>query len=185
VRLAASARVFALPHGATPLPKPPVRRNALGFLAALAFCALASTAASLPRQSAEGFLREIYVAEARRIAHSQTLGETELIQLFAPVAGELLRAAFAHPDQALREGPSPNPLCGWGLASGAKVELLGVSTVLGTHDAPTLLVDLLVSGAPRRIVVDLVEHEGAWRIASIVYDEGEDFLSYERRLARR
>jgi hypothetical protein len=96
-----------------------------------------------------------------------------------------LSAALAHPDPALGEGASPNAFFGWGVAPGAKVALGAVAQVLGTRDAPTLMVDVSVSGAPRRIVVDLVESEGSWRIDAIIYDEGEDFLGFEKRLVRR
>jgi hypothetical protein len=162
-----------------------VKGRLASLLSILTLVALASSAHSLPRQSAEDFLRELYGAEAERVAHSQTLGDGKFLSLFTPQAAELLRAALAHPDPALREGPSPNAFFGWGISPGAKVALLGVSRVLGTHDAPTLLVDISVAGVPRRIVIDLVEGGGSWRVAAIIYDEGEDFLSFEKRLARR
>jgi hypothetical protein len=166
-------------------PEIAVKRRLARLLSTLTLVALASPANSLPRQSAEDFLRELYRAEAERIAHSQTLDEAAFLSLFTPQAAELLRAALAHPDPALREGPSPNALFGWNVIPGTKVMLLGVARVLGTRDAPTLIVDVSVSGVPRRIVIDLVEGNGSWRIVAIIYDEGEDFLSFEKRLARR
>ena len=64
------------------------------------------------------------------------------------------------------------------------MSLTAVSQVLGTAEAPTLLIDVIVSGKPRRIVLDAVDTAGSWRIANIVYDEGEDFVSFESKYAR-
>jgi len=116
-------------------PEIAVKRRLARLLSTLTLVALASPANSLPRQSAEDFLRDLYRAEAERIAHSQTLDEAAFLSLFSPQAAELLRAALAHPDPALREGPSPNALFGWNVIPGTKVMLLGVARVLGTRDA--------------------------------------------------
>jgi len=161
-----------------------VSRRGLRLVLALALAMLASPAHPLPRQSAEDFLRELYAAEAWRIAQGRALGQPDLLALFAPQIAELLRLALADPDPALREGPAPNALLGWDVPAGADIALLGVSQALGTSEAPIFVVDVMVSGA-RRIVIDLVESPASWRISSIIYDEGEDFLSFERRLARR
>jgi hypothetical protein len=75
-------------------------------------------------------------------------------------------------------------LFGWGVAPGSKVRFVGAAVVLGAADAPVVLVDLLVKEQPRRVVVDVVEDGRSWRIANIVYDTGDDFLSFETRLAR-
>lgn len=86
----------------------------LGLLAALALSMQASRAVSLPRQSIGEFLRDVYAAEAARIANSQRLGEAEILTLFTPQVVELWLAARAHPDPALREGPAPDAFFGWG-----------------------------------------------------------------------
>jgi hypothetical protein len=64
------------------------------------------------------------------------------------------------------------------------VSFTAVKKVLGTAEAPTLLIDVVVAGVPRRVVLDAVEDDGSWRIANITYDEGEDFAGFERRLAQ-
>jgi hypothetical protein len=162
-----------------------VRRALLSLALALLLAWLTARAEALPRQSAEAYLAELYAAEARRIAKGEELGREELLALFVPAAAELVRAALAHPDAALRDAAAPNPLFGWKVAKGVEARVVAVTVVLGTRIAPTLIVDAVVSLTPRRIVVDLVEDEGSWLIASIIYDEGEDWLSFERRLARR
>ena len=160
-------------------------RRSLAIVLALARAMAVAPAHSLPRPSAEDFLRELYAGEAWRIAQGRALAQPELLALFAPQIAELLRLALADPDPALREGPAPNALLGWDVPAGADIALLGVSQALGTSEAPIFVVDVMVSGKPRRIVIDLVESPASWRISSIIYDEGEDFLSFERRLARR
>jgi hypothetical protein len=160
-------------------------RDLCRWLAAAILSAVTSAALSLPRQSAEEFLSELYRVEAWRVGHSLMLPDEEQPALFAEQTGEIMREAATRPDPAVREEAAPNAFYGWGVRPGMELALTSISTVLGTRGAPTLIVDVTVAGVPRRNIVDLVEESGSWRIANVVYDEGEDFLSFERRLARR
>jgi hypothetical protein len=59
-----------------------------------------------------------------------------------------------------------------------------VIKVLGTAEAPTLLIDVVVAGVPRRVVLDALQDGMSWRVDNVTYDEGGDFASFERKLAR-
>jgi hypothetical protein len=162
-----------------------MKRIALILSTAIALSGLASRALAFPQQPVTDWIRDLYTAEATRIAQSQTLDEAEFLALFTPEVAKLRGGAHRSVDSNAPEEPKLNAFYGWRVAPGAKVSFVAVSKVLGTFDAPTLLVDVVVSGIPRRIVVDAVEDEASWRIANITYDEGEDFVSFEKELARR
>jgi hypothetical protein len=155
------------------------------LLASIALLGSASGATALPLRPISDWIRDIYTAQAARIASSQPPDEAEFLALFTPEVGALWRAAHRSPEVSAPEEQGFDALFGWRVPQGAKLGFVAVSKVLGTADAPTLLVDVVVSDRPRRIVIDAVENEGSWRIANIAYDEGEDFLSFERKLARR
>ncbi len=155
-----------------------------GFALALALLmGSAFDAAALPRQPATEWIRDLYRAQASRIGRSQALDEGEVRALFTPQLCALWQAA--HKDR----GPTALPeegldaFFGWRVPLGTQVSFTAVFKVLGTAEAPTLVIDVLVAGAPRRIVLDALQDGVGWRIANITYDEGEDFASFERKLA--
>ncbi|SDR48419.1 hypothetical protein SAMN05444161_4475 [Rhizobiales bacterium GAS191] len=154
------------------------------FALSFALLGLAPGAAALAPQSVLEWLHDVYAAEAARIAHGQSLSDAEFLALLTPQTAKLWREAREHPTPDLPEGPTLNAFFGWGVAPGSKVAFVGAAVVLGTVDAPVVLVDLMVKELPRRVVVDVVEDARSWRIANIVYDAGDDFVSFEKRLAR-
>jgi hypothetical protein len=162
-----------------------MKRRVFLLLPAIVLLRWAPRADAFPRRPITEWIRDLYVAEAARIARSQKLDEIEFLALFTPQAGEAWRAAHRRSDPTSPEDATFNAFFGWHVAQGAEAAFVGASKVLGTFDAPTLLVDVVVSGVPRRIVVDAVEDEGGWRIADIAYDEGDNFVGFERKLARR
>jgi hypothetical protein len=159
-------------------------RKLARLLLLCAFLCLAPGARAIAPQSVLEWLGDLYAAEASRIAHGQSLGEREFLELFTPETAELCRLAREQPSPDPPEGPSLNALFGWGVAPGSDVAFLGASVVLGSADAPVMLVDLKVKDVPRRVVVEVIEDARSWRIANIVYDAGDDLVSFEKRLAR-
>jgi len=153
-------------------------------LSLFVFLCLAPVARALAPQSVLEWLRDVYVAEASRIAHGQSLSDAEFLNLFTPQTAEFSRLAREQPSPDPPEGPSLNAFFGWGVVPGSDVAFLGASVVLGAADAPVVLVDLKVKGVSRRVVVEVIEDARSWRIANIVYDAGDDFVSFEKRLAR-
>jgi hypothetical protein len=161
---------------------------ARGLLFALlvVLCPLpAGRAVALPLKTATEWTRDVYVAEAERISKAGAPSEEDFLALFTPDVVELWRAARANPRPSTPVGPTLNALLGWNVTPGSEVRLLAVAFLLGTPEAPVLVVDVTVRGAPRRVVLHLVEGASEWRIAGIYYDEGEDFVSFEKRLAGR
>jgi hypothetical protein len=141
-------------------------------------------AAAFPRQPVTDWVRDLYAAQASRIARAETLDAADLLALFTPEVAALWQAA--HKDRELSALPERelDAFFGWRVPPGTRVSFTAVKKVLGTAEAPTLLIDVVVSGVPRRVVLDAVEDDGSWRVANIVYDEGEDFAGFERRLAQ-
>ena len=150
------------------------------LLAITAVCVSTLPAPALAPQSAPEFVRDLYVAEAARIAAGSSLSETEAPTLFTPeLAGLWLAAQAGVAETGFDE------FFGSGVKPGAEVGFVRAVVVLGSIDAPILTVDIEVDGQPRRVVVDLVEGERSWHVANIVYDRGGDLFNLERRRARR
>jgi hypothetical protein len=147
--------------------------------------ALLAPAPALPLKTAIEWARDLYKAEAERIAKGSTLVDDAFLALFTPDIVELWRAAKANPQPNTPAGPMLNPLFGWNVPPGSDVTLLDVAILLGTPQAPVLVIDLMVRGTPRRVILHLVEQPSDWRISGIFYDEGEDFVSFEKRVAGR
>jgi len=63
-----------------------------------------------------------------------------------------------------------------------EVTLEDVAALPETSDHPIVIVDLLARRVKRRILVHTARENGEWRISNIVYDQGEDFVAYRRRL---
>jgi hypothetical protein len=161
------------------------RRPLFALLVVLLSSALVGRAAAVPLKTAIEWTRDLYIAEAERISKAHSLADDEFLALFTPEIVELWRAARAAPRPNTPAGPTLNALFGWNVPPGSEVRLLNVALLLGTPQAPVLVVDLMVRATPRRIVLHLVEQPSAWRIAGVFYDEGEDFVSFEKRLAGR
>jgi hypothetical protein len=159
-------------------------RRMLVLLTAIAFLGSVSSAGAFPKHPITEWIRDLYTAQASRIAQSESLEDADFVALFTPEVVELWRAAHRGPEASLPAEQELDPFFGWRVPRGAKVSFTAVSKVLGTTEAPTLLIDVVVSGAPRRIVLEAIDDEGSWRIANITYDEGEDFAGFERRLAQ-
>jgi hypothetical protein len=153
-------------------------------LALALFLGSALSVAAFPRQPVTEWIRDLYTAQASRIARAQALDEGQVLALFTPRLAALWQGAHkerelgALPDQAL------DPFFGWRVPFGTQVSFTAVFKVLGTAEAPTLVIDVVVAGVPRRIVLDALQDGTGWRIANITYDEGEDFVSFESRLPR-
>jgi len=160
------------------------RRLLFALLVSLSPALLAS-AAALPLKTATEWARDLYTAEAERIAKGGTLVDDAFLSLFTPDIVELWRAAKANPHPNTLVGPTLNPLFGWNVLPGSDVKLLNVAVLLGTPQAPVLVIDVTVRATPRRVILHLVEQPSDWRISGIFYDEGEDFISFEKRLAGR
>jgi hypothetical protein len=160
-------------------------RRLLFALLVLLLSAPATRAVALPLKTATEWARDLYTAEAERIAQGSTLVDDEFQALFTPDIVELWRAAKANPHPNPPVGPTLNPLFGWNVPPGSDVKLLSVAVLLGTPMAPVLVIDLMVRRAPRRVILHLIEQPSDWRISGIFYDEGEDFISFEKRLAGR
>ena len=152
----------------------------------LAFALLMASARGVeafPRQPVTEWIRDLYTVQASRIAREQALEEGDVLALFTPELAASWQEAHKGRDLGVLE-ERLDPFFGWRVPPGTKVSFTAVIKVLGTAEAPTLLIDVVVAGVPRRIVLDALENGGSWRIANISYDEGEDFSSFERRLAR-
>jgi hypothetical protein len=141
-------------------------------------------AAAFPRQPVTEWIRDLYTAQSSRIARAKPLDTGDFLVLFTPEVASLWQAA--HKDRELGALPEQglDAFFGWRVPLGTQVSFTAVKKVLGTAEAPTLLIDVVVAGVPRRVVLDAVEDDGSWRIANITYDEGEDFAGFERRLAQ-
>ncbi|MBV9753614.1 MAG: hypothetical protein JO188_13915 [Hyphomicrobiales bacterium] len=161
-----------------------MRFRAFLFVAAALFLLGAPCTKAFPQRKVVDWIADLYTAQASRISKGETIDESELRALFVPELAEIWQAAHRHGTPAVSEEQALDAFFGWKVSPGAKVSFTAVSQVLGTAEAPTLLIDVVVSGTPRRIVLDAVESEGSWRIANIAYDEGEDFISFERKHAR-
>ena len=153
-------------------------------LAAVLFLGAVSDARAFAQQKVVSWIAEVYAAQASRIASARSLDESGVRALFMPEVVELWRAAHRDREATAPEEQGFDALFGWQVPLGTEVSFTAVSQVLGTAEAPTLLIDVIVSGKPRRIVLDAVDTAGSWRIANIVYDEGEDFVSFENKHAR-
>ena len=75
-------------------------------------------------------------------------------------------------------GPKLHAFLGPGVLPGWEVVLMNVAPAAGT----AIAVDLTVRGERRRILVEPVREDGEWRVANIWYREGEDYVSFHRRL---
>ncbi|MBV9568108.1 MAG: hypothetical protein JO172_08230 [Hyphomicrobiales bacterium] len=153
-------------------------------LAAALLLGAGSGANAFPQQKVIAWIAELYTTQASRIADSRPLEESAVRVLFTPEVAELWQAAHRDREAAAPAERELDPFFGWRVPLGTKVSFAAVSQVLGTAEAPTLLIDVIVSGKPRRIVLDALDSEGSWRIANIAYDEGEDFISFERQRDR-
>ena len=142
-------------------------------------------AAAFPRQPVTEWVRDLYTAQASRIARAETprcgLTSSRSSRQKWPRFGKqrIRTASSAH-----CRSRELDAFFGWRVPLGTRVSFTAVKKVLGTAEAPTLLIDVVVSGVPRRVVLDAVEDDGSWRVANIIYDEGEDFAGFERRLAQ-
>ncbi|MBV8184663.1 MAG: hypothetical protein JOY76_08245 [Hyphomicrobiales bacterium] len=165
----------------TPIVKP---RVATALALALALLISAPIGAlAFPRQPVTEWARDLYTAQAARIARAQPLEESDVLVLFTPELAAFWQEARKGREFGATSDDVLDAFFGWKVTAGTKVSFTGVIKVLGTAEAPTLLIDVVVAGVPRRVVLDALEDGGSWRIANITYDEGEDFSSFERRLA--
>jgi hypothetical protein len=140
--------------------------------------------AAFPRQPVTAWIRDLYTAQASRIARAQALEEGEVGAVFTPEVAALWRVAQR--EASATSEREFDAFFGWRVPLGTQVSFTAVFKVLGTDEAPTLMIDVIVAGVPRRIVLDAAQDgEGMWRIANVTYDEGEDFVSFERKLAHR
>ncbi|MBW0005891.1 MAG: hypothetical protein JO216_20675 [Hyphomicrobiales bacterium] len=165
----------------TPIVKPRV-----ATAVALALVLLISTpigALAFPRQPVTEWVRDLYTAQAARIARAQPLEESDVLVLFTTELAAFWQEARKAREFGATSDDVLDAFFGWNVTAGTKVSFTRVIKVLGTSEAPTLLIDVVVAGVPRRVVLDALQDGGSWRIANITYDEGEDFSSFERRLA--
>jgi hypothetical protein len=145
---------------------------------------LAFSAAAFPRQPVTEWIRDLYTAQALRVAQGHTLEENEALALFTPQLAALWEASHKGRELSALPEQGLDAFFGWRVPLGTKVSFTAVIKVLGTAEAPTLLIDVVVAGVPRRVVLDALQDGMSWRVDNVTYDEGGDFASFERKLAR-
>src|ERR1700722_3244992 len=119
----ASARIVMKPPGALVFASAFLIGSALG-------------AAALPRQPVTDWVRDLYAAQASRIARAESLDAADLLALFTPEVAALWQAA--HKDRELGALPERelDAFFGWHVPPGTRVSFTAVKKVLGTAEAP-------------------------------------------------
>ncbi len=131
------------------------------------------------------FVRDLYVQQVALHAVGKPMGEAEFFALFA----RELRALMKAPRPNLAREPIGrilNAFFGWGVLPGQTVELGRVMPAFGgTGGLYEVIVELVVRGEARQIVVRPVLEEGLWKVADISYGNGESLSTYYRRITGR
>lgn len=170
-----------------PRPAVPKITRRLGFgLMALALSGLWDRPAAAGGDMAEAvkFVREVYQEEAERHANGERSTDVEFLTVFTRDVRALWLAGkgrqFPIP---LPIGPKLHAFFGWGVLP---VTPVSVNKVIGAAEGRNMVdvtVEMTIRGEARRVMVRTQREAGAWRIANLLYDRGEDFLSYRKKLA--
>jgi hypothetical protein len=155
------------------------RRQLMTALAVVFGCAVGPTGAFAAQRDADAvtFVRRLVQREIFRQAKDIPPDDARFFSLFTRDVRRLLESPVPpRPDIPL--GPKLHAFLGRGVLPGWEVVLMDVTPTPGT----AIAVDLTVRGARRRILVEPVREDGEWRVANISYGEGEDYVTFHRRL---
>lgn len=173
----------------TPLPVPetPSRRVWLALAAGLALIVTAPPAkAGGDMAEAVKFVRELYQEEAARQKEGERMTDVEFLTVFTRdvralwIAGKNRQFPIALPI-----GPKLHAFFGWGVLPATPV---AINRVIGSAEGRNMVdvtVEMTIRGEGRRVMVRTQREAGVWRIANLLYDRGEDFVSYRKKLAGR
>ena len=128
-----------------------------------------------------GYVRALYEREIARNKSADPMSPAEFDALFVPEVNRLREAPRA-PDAPAVTGPKLHVFFGYGMLPGFPVTLRHVGGA-GTADEAMVMVDLVVSAQKRSIFVHLRDEDGKWLISNIIYDRGDDMLTFFRRLS--
>jgi hypothetical protein len=138
--------------------------------------------AAAQTESAVTFVRDFYAREIRRHAAGEGSSEPDFLAVFSSDAQQLWRAAQANRNRANEPlGHILHVFFGPGALPGREIKL-GAVTASGRN---AVSVALTIQNNPRMLVVDCMREGGAWKISDIDYGNGESFVAYFRKRARR
>jgi hypothetical protein len=123
------------------------------------------------------FVRDLYVQQVALHVVGKPVGEAEFFALFSRELRALMKVVRPNPT---REpiGRLLNAFFGWGVLPGQTVELGRVMPAFGgTGGLYEVIVELVVRGEARQILVRPVREDGLWKIADISYGNGESLLT--------
>jgi hypothetical protein len=165
---------------------PAVTRRLWLGLAAAALSGLSGRPATAGGDMAEAvkFVRELYQDEAARHKEGERITDVEFLTVFTRDVRALWIAGknrqFPIP---LPIGPKLHAFFGWGVLP---VTPVTISRVIGSAEGRNMVdvtVEMTIRGEGRRVMVRTQREAGVWRIANLLYDRGEDFVSYRKKLA--
>ncbi|NWG23015.1 MAG: hypothetical protein HXY30_01130 [Pseudorhodoplanes sp.] len=160
------------------------RRRWLAMAAAFSTMAAAPVLAGSDMAEAVKFVREVYEEEAARHRDGERVTDVEFLTVFTrDVRALWLTGKNRQFPIPLPIGPKLHAFFGWGVLPGQTVSITRVIGAAEGRNMVDVSVEMTIRGEPRRVLVRTQRESGAWRIANLLYDRGEDFVSYRRKLA--
>jgi hypothetical protein len=155
-------------------------------IAATGISAIAAGPAWAGSEMAEAvkFVREVYDEEAARHRDGERVTDVEFLTVFTrDVRALWLTGRNRQFPIPLPIGPKLHAFFGWGVLPGQAVSITRVIGAAEGRNMVDVSVEMTIRGEPRRVLVRTQRESGAWRIANLLYDRGEDFVSYRKKLA--
>jgi hypothetical protein len=127
------------------------------------------------------YARALYQREIARNVSGAPMPAAAFDALFTPDV-IALRNAPRSPAAPAMAGPKLHAFFGWGMLPGVPVTLRHVGGA-ATAGRAIVIVDLSVRGAPRTVFLHLHQVDQKWLISNVLYDQGDDLLTFYRRLS--
>ena len=157
----------------------------LALIGALIFVPHACHVAHALERGMLEFVRELYARETERHNARAPISEEAFLALFARDMRGLMQAPRSYTDRE-PAGPILNAFFGWGVLPGRAVELIQVIPADGAPGNLDLVqVGIRVNAERRRILVRSAREDGRWKIADILYENGDSLRAYYARITGR
>ena len=168
-----------------PARRPAVTRRLCLSLALAALSGLPErSAAAGDMAEAVKFVRDLYQEEVERHKEGERMKDVEFLTVFTrDVRALWLAGKNRIIPIPLPIGPKLHAFFGWGVLPATPVSLSRVTGAAEGRNLVDVTVEMSIRGEARRVMVRTQRESGAWRIGNLLYDRGEDFVSYRKKLA--